>query len=315
MSAARRKKLEVVATETKAKAKGPKAAKSKEAKAKEPKSMLSTRASEVTARTAKAARPQATKLKEAKPKATRTKVTTSKAPKSTAPKIKERKVKPLKSTGANTKKSRSAEAIESIEWSPETIPSVPHMEDAGIALLAEHLKGVKIFLEYGSGGSSIMAAHAGIRHIYSVDSDLMFLQSVQKRLIADGIPRRRYVPVYVDIGKTGDWGRPINDNHARDWPNYCSAPWIRLAHAGEEPSLVLIDGRFRVASFLITAMLAPPGCVILFDDYVDRPEYHVVEQHLKPVRFEGRMAEFIVAPLLDPKAALFDLLQYSTQSR
>lgn len=278
MSAARRKKLEEVATETKGKAKGPKA-------------------------------------KETRAKVTKPKASTSKAPKSTAPKIKERKVKPSKSKGADAKKTRSPKAVEPIEWSPDTIPSIPHMEDAGIALLAQRLKGVKIFLEYGSGGSSIMAAQAGIRRIYSVDSDLVFLQSVQKRLIADGIPRRRYVPVYVDIGKTGDWGRPVNENHARDWPSYCSAPWIRLEHAGEAPSLVLIDGRFRVASFLVTAMLAPPGCVILFDDYVDRPEYHIVEQHLKPVRFEGRMAEFIVAPLLDPKAALFDLLQYSTESR
>lgn len=266
MSAARRKKLEEVATDTKAKPKGPKARKSKEAKA-------------------------------------------------TAPKIKEPKVKPSKSTGADAKKKRPPKAVEPPQWSPETIPSIPHMEDAGIALLAERLKGVKIFLEYGSGGSSIMAAQAGIRRIYSVDSDLMFLQSVQKRLIADGIPRRRYVPVYVDIGRTGNWGRPVNENHAKDWPNYCSAPWVRLEQAGEKPSLVLIDGRFRVASFLVTAMLAPPGCVILFDDYVDRPEYHLVEQHLKPVRFEGRMAEFIVAPLLDAKAALFDLLQYSTESR
>ena len=293
MSAARRKKLEEVATETKVKAKGPKA---KEARAK-----VATPEASIS----KAPKSMARKIKERKVKPS----------KATAPKIKEHKAKTSKSTGADTKKNRLPKAAEPIEWSPETIPSIPHMEDAGIALLAERLSGVKIFLEYGSGGSSIMAAQAGIRRIYSVDSDLVFLQSVQKRLIADGIPRRRYVPVYVDIGKTGDWGRPVNENHARDWPSYCSAPWIRLEHAGEKPSLVLIDGRFRVASFLVTAMLAPPGCVILFDDYVDRPEYHIVEQHLKPVRFEGRMAEFIVAPLLDPKAALFDLLQYSTESR
>jgi len=200
-------------------------------------------------------------------------------------------------------------------WSADTIPSLPHMEDAGIALLGEHLTGVQVFLEYGSGGSSVMVAQAGVKSIYSVDSDKQFLKSVRKRLLNEGIPRRRYVPIYADIGPTKEWGKPVDESHVKAWPNYCSAPWRKLLETGDRPDLVLIDGRFRVASFLITILMAPAGCVILFDDYVNRPEYHVVERYLKPVRLAGRMAEFVVEPVAEPFAILMDLLEYSTESR
>jgi hypothetical protein len=44
------------------------------------------------------------------------------------------------------------------------------------------------------------------------------------------------------------------------------------------PELILIDGRFRVGSFLTSYQRAIPGTIILFDDYYSRPEYHFVEK-------------------------------------
>lgn len=200
-------------------------------------------------------------------------------------------------------------------WSPDTIPSVPHMEDTGLALLGEHLAGVRVYVEYGSGGSSVMVAQAGVKRIYSVDSDKQFLKAVKQRLLNDGVPRRRYIAIYADIGPTREWGKPVDESHIKAWPNYCAAPWRKLLKTGERPDLVLIDGRFRVACFLITLLMAPRGCVILFDDYVNRPEYHVVERYLQPMRLAGRMAEFVVEPIAEPFAAMMDILKYSTESR
>ena len=59
------------------------------------------------------------------------------------------------------------------------------------------------------------------------------------------------------------------------------------------PDLILIDGRFRVSTFL-SCVLKFPGAKVLFDDYVDRENYHVVESVIKPKRTVGRIAEFKV---------------------
>ncbi|MBV7482836.1 hypothetical protein [Bordetella sp. BOR01] len=193
----------------------------------------------------------------------------------------------------------------------EAVPRVPHMELEGQALLAECLSKAEVFLEYGSGGSSVMASGSAVRKIYSVDSDQPFLQAVQARIAQTGGDSSKYVPIYIDIGPTGAWGRPSDHGSAALWPAYVNEPWTTMKNHGEAPDLVLIDGRFRVASFLISALFAPAGCIILFDDYFDRPAYHVVEKYLKPVRAAGRMAQFVVEAER-PQGLVQELLRYCT---
>lgn len=192
-----------------------------------------------------------------------------------------------------------------------TISTTPHMEPEGQALLAERLGKSETFLEYGSGGSSVMAAQSRVKRIYSVDSDETFLRAVQARIEQIGIGAEKYQPIYVDIGPTGDWGRPRDFGSAALWPAYANEPWTLLELEGASPDLILIDGRFRVASFLVSALLAQEGCVILFDDYFDRPGYHIVEKYLKPVRAAGRMAEFVV-PAAKPPGLIQELIRYCT---
>lgn len=193
-----------------------------------------------------------------------------------------------------------------------TISATPHMEPEGRALLAERLGKSKIFLEYGSGGSSVMAAQSNIRKIYSIDSDETYLRAVQARIGQLGGDLEKYLPIYADIGPTGDWGRPRDYGSAALWPAYANEPWNVMEKQGASPDLILVDGRFRVACFLISALLADEGCVILFDDYFDRPGYHVVEKYLKPVRAAGRMAEFVV-PAIKPHGLVQELLRYCTK--
>jgi hypothetical protein len=61
------------------------------------------------------------------------------------------------------------------------------------------------------------------------------------------------------------------------------------------PDLVLIDGRFRVFCFLTSVKFAPVGTKILFDDYINRPFYHVVEEFCERIDTCGRQALFEVS--------------------
>lgn len=64
------------------------------------------------------------------------------------------------------------------------------------------------------------------------------------------------------------------------WPKHYICPWDELLRKGDSPNLFLIDGRFRVCSFLTSLMMSKRGTVILFHDYYNRPDYHIIEQYL-----------------------------------
>ena len=67
--------------------------------------------------------------------------------------------------------------------------------------------------------------------------------------------------------------------------------------------VILIDGRFRVASFLFSLINAKEGSIIIFDDYMNRPHYHVVEEVLEVYENFGRQAVFKVPKVFNKKLA------------
>ncbi|MCC5841975.1 MAG: alginate lyase family protein [Opitutales bacterium] len=184
-------------------------------------------------------------------------------------------------------------------WSAEDISDRPWMPQKARKHLAERLKGVSVFLEYGAGGSSVLAASSGIKRIYSVESDKTFLDAVAMKLLDAGFTGE-YISIPVDIGPTRNLGKPIDETGRDSWPNYAEAVWNQIESDGEHPRLVLVDGRFRVACFLTSLLKAPAGTVILFDDYLNRRDrYGCVENFISINAEIGRMAEFIVPHELD----------------
>lgn len=196
-------------------------------------------------------------------------------------------------------------------WSSSDIPRQPHMELEGLERLSARLADVDCFLEYGAGGSTVLAAEMGVSTIYSVESDRGFLDAV-KGAVCETASSVELIDHHVDIGATAEWGNPKDSSQAANWPLYASSIWSKILELdSRQPDLVLIDGRFRVACFLATLHFAKPGTTILFDDYHDRQHYHVVEKYLKPIARFGRMAEFRTETAPPPEA-LIDLMTYST---
>ena len=97
---------------------------------------------------------------------------------------------------------------------------------------------------------------------------------------------------YVDIGATAQWGAPLlkvgTGRQRRRWARY---PWRPWEVSTATPDVVLVDGRFRVASVAAT-MLRAPRARILVDDYTDRPFYWAVDAVGERVAQAGRMVEF-----------------------
>lgn len=175
-------------------------------------------------------------------------------------------------------------------------------EEAGV-LEAEYAR-ARVILEYGSGGSTRLAASMPGKYVIAVESDRSWAMDLQLQIDRAGLPSPALV-WHVDIGPTGRWGRPLDDSGWQRYHHYPTVIWSEPFF--RHPDTVLIDGRFRAACFVATAMRIRRPVTVLFDDYVDRPAYHVVEKLAAPKQVVGRMAVFRLDPM-DPEPWMQDFL-------
>jgi len=167
---------------------------------------------------------------------------------------------------------------------------LPSLDEKGLAFFKQVLNKATCYLEYGSGGSTLYANNiATLKTIISVDSDKRWIQRVRTALTRT---ETQVFLEYCDIGSVGAWGRPRSTSKVGEYWRYMTAPW-RVAQTQElNPDLILVDGRFRIASFLYSIVCAAPETIILFDDYVDRSYYKVVEEFCPLQHEHGRMGVF-----------------------
>ena len=183
-------------------------------------------------------------------------------------------------------------------------PGDPHLDPETAAALRELLAGSSFYLEFGSGGSTLLADRLGVPTV-CVDSDRYFADVVRRSLSAG----TRVTVLHANIGLTEAWGLPLNRRapwRARLWRRYIARPFQEIAKRTGFPDLIFVDGRFRVACVLESvrqAQLRGARTTILVDDYDMRPAYHVVEQHLGAPERIGRSALFRIDPAAVPPIA------------
>lgn len=173
------------------------------------------------------------------------------------------------------------------------------LPDDEAQLVSREYERAGVILEYGSGGSTVIASELPGKRIFSVESDPNWMADMQAWFNhAPGLSP--VVLHHADIGPVREWGQPADDRAFRKWPSYPHSVWELPGF--KQPDVVLIDGRFRAATFATVALRITRPTVVLFDDYTPRPGYHTVERLAKPVSFAGRMARFELEPQSLPGA-------------
>lgn len=162
------------------------------------------------------------------------------------------------------------------------------------SLFIESVAACTVYGEYGCGASTIWCANHSAVPIIAVDTSADWISRVR----AAAERKTRLEIVHVDLGELGEWGRPVSYRRRADFAAYIEAPWTFAL----KPDLILVDGRFRVACFLQSLLNAAAGAVILFDDYTERPNYHLVEEFVARAQTCGTMAKFVVPDALDRDA-------------
>lgn len=169
-----------------------------------------------------------------------------------------------------------------------------------------------VILEYGSGGSTVMAAAMPGKRIFSVESDRDWAEMMRGWFAqtppADG---SEVDVIWADIGSTRKWGYPANN---RSWQSYARYP-LKVWDMPDfkPPDVVLVDGRFRTGCAMATAFRTTRPVRLFVDDYKPRRQYHRIEEFLGAPRLVGRMAEFTVNPMPVPADRLLKIIEMMTR--
>ena len=178
------------------------------------------------------------------------------------------------------------------------IQSEPWLEPDARAYLGQALESSRSYLEFGSGGSTLLALSHSCR-VVSVESDRFFMAAVEEAIHGRALaPASTYRLISTDIGPTAWYGMPIMPLarfNRHKWHRYPQAPWtVYESQVFGWPDIVLIDGRFRVACALECMMRIPAGhdFQVLVDDWTGRPEYALLPSLCEHVTTHGRMGVF-----------------------
>ena len=160
--------------------------------------------------------------------------------------------------------------------------------DGDDKLFKDLIKNIDTYFEYGCGKSTEYVYRYTNCNIYSVDTDQNWVKKTQQ--LTNGKKDNRLNIDWIDVGKVEEWGYPITYAKRKYFFNYAN----NFYKKNYKPDLVLIDGRLRVFCFLTTLKHAPIGTKIIFDDYTNRPIYHVAEEFSPLLDKCGRQALFEV---------------------
>ncbi len=188
--------------------------------------------------------------------------------------------------------------------SVETLPTRPVLTfpDEVATWVRQHYAESETILEYGTGGSTVMASEMPGKSIFAVESDKDWAANLESYISTSDQTRSPVQMHWVDVGPTKRWGIPQT---TRFWKNYWHYPisvWSREDFV--QPDVILADGIFRSACVLTAMMMTQKPVTLLFDDYMNprqnhetvRPRHAGIEKLIQPVEIKQRMAKFVITP-------------------
>jgi hypothetical protein len=205
--------------------------------------------------------------------------------------------------------------VKTSEVSVKSEPDMSKGEDTAFGLTAgevevvkKYLKPDSRYLEFGSGGTTLLAHSIGVKAISTVDCDKARLEKAKSMIGADP----HAILSYADIGPTKDWGVPSDQATAFRWPSYYLDIWNKLDLL---PNVVLLGGRFRVASALQTIARCGTDSVILFHQFWPRDYYYAVLKYCRIVDRVDSLAVLKPLDLIDGKSMAMDAANYALDWR
>lgn len=167
---------------------------------------------------------------------------------------------------------------------------VPAMTPSEVELFKSVVAGTDNYMEFGLGGSTVLAAELGVKRLCGIDSDenwvngiITAIQGIDNNANTNDIDLNLKC---IDIGKTGAWGRPVDKKGIKQWPDYPNS--IKQFVTNQPFDVILVDGRFRVACALKSFEYLSDDGLLMIHDF-ERTEYHVVLDYYDIVEQKERL--------------------------
>jgi hypothetical protein len=139
-------------------------------------------------------------------------------------------------------------------------------------LFKKYIEKCNYYFEFGSGSSTNFAYNqSNIKKIITVESDVEWYNKFQN------INNNKFNIIFVDLKvEKKKLGYPGSNSKLEDWILYSDSLKNIDKNIQEKIDLILIDGRFRVACCLKCHKIINNDCIILFNDFMYRKNYHEV---------------------------------------
>ncbi len=174
-------------------------------------------------------------------------------------------------------------------------------------LLSRFLIPSRTYIEFGSGGSTVLACNTVSETVISVDSSKEWQDKVLSARPLDTTHKLQLV--YVDIGPLKELGYPADDSRRDYWSDYHTKVWDHFKD--QQADTYLIDGRFRIACFIQSMIHARTDSVVLVHDFRNRPHYTPMRDFGREIAFRENLSVFVRRPDFDVKRALDAVKLYS----
>jgi protein O-GlcNAc transferase len=191
---------------------------------------------------------------------------------------------------------------------------LPHMELKEYLLFKDLCKNKKVFIEYGSGGSTIHLLKSG-KKVFSVESNGEFHDMMNSISLVQKAKGQLLHPVHIDLGPCDMWGKPLTSEKECAWSRYYSEVWDEVKRHQSRVDVVFIDGRFRVCCCLYSILKVVEygwkDTLFLVHDFWRRKHYHVVLKFLNEYKSRLDLASFRVKDNIDKDEVKWLLQQYA----
>jgi len=150
----------------------------------------------------------------------------------------------------------------------------PHIAPNDKNVFYKYLDQSAHYFEYGSGGSTYQASiRTNVKTIHSVESDLEWYNKLIQLIKTN----ENVNIIFNEMdARPNTWGNPGPNSTINQQIAYSDQIVMLDKTLSNQLDFILIDGRFRVACCLKCFDVINDKCLIAFDDFLDRPHYHIV---------------------------------------
>ena len=157
----------------------------------------------------------------------------------------------------------------------------PHFRTKELKAFLSFLTKNNTFFETGSGCSTIIAKYY-TKKSYAVEGCQKWYKQGIKNGLKDNI-------IFKDLQPDNPiWSYPGKKTTLEDWKNY-----FQSYKAEYNADVILIDGRFKVATAKDIFSKIRDDTIVLIHEYFMRPFYYVVENYYQRIYHWGTLAAFI----------------------